>query len=106
MATSQADAVRVTDNRDLERYEIHFGNELAGYVTYRLRPGRITFLHTEVEPALEGRGIGGRLAAAALDDARGRGLSVIPVCPFIASWIRRHPNYADLVLRWPSTERD
>jgi predicted GNAT family acetyltransferase len=103
MPTSQPDAPRVTDNRDLERYEVHLGDELAGFVTYRLRPDRITFLHTEVEPALEGRGIGSLLAAAALDDARARGLSVIPICPFISSWIKRHPEYGDLVLAWPPT---
>jgi predicted GNAT family acetyltransferase len=106
MPGSQPDALRVTDNRALERYEAYLGDELAGSVTYRLRPGRITFLHTEVEPALEGRGIGSSLAAAVLDDARERGLSVIPRCPFIASWIRRHPRYGDLVLGWPPTAED
>ena len=100
------DPIRVSDNRDLARYEAIAGEELAGYVTYRLRPGRITFLHTEVEPALEGHGVGGRLAAAVLDDARARGLSVIPACPFVASWIKRHPEYRDLVLSWPPAARD
>jgi predicted GNAT family acetyltransferase len=101
MSSSTPDQVLVTDNRDLDRYEAHLGNELAGFVTYRLRPGRITFLHTEVEPELEGRGIGGTLAAAVLDDVRARGLTVIPICPFISSWIKRHPEYEDLVAAWP-----
>ena len=74
---------------------------LAGFATYRLHPGRITFLHTEIEPEYEGSGLGSRLAAAVLDDARARGLSVVPICPFISSWIRRHPEYADLVPAWP-----
>jgi predicted GNAT family acetyltransferase len=103
---SAPDNVRVTDNREIERYEAHLGSDLAGYVTYRLRPDRITFLHTEVEPALEGHGIGSRLAKAALDDVRARGLTVIPICPFIASWIKRHPRYGDLVLAWPPAAED
>jgi predicted GNAT family acetyltransferase len=100
------DAVRVTDNRESDRFEAHLGSELAGYVTYRLRPQRITFLHTEVEPALEGHGIGSKLAKAVLDDARTRGLSVILLCPFIASWVRRHPSYGDMVLAWPPATED
>jgi predicted GNAT family acetyltransferase len=102
------DAVSVSDNRELGRYEIRLGDDLTGFATYRLRPGRITYIHTEVEPEFEGRGIGGLLAAAALDDARARGLSVIPICPFISSWIKHHPEYADMVAAWPATaeERD
>lgn len=96
----------VTDNRDLERYQIRLGDDLAGFVTYRLRPGRISYIHTEVEPEYEGRGIGGLLAEAVLDDARARGLSVVPICPFISSWIKRHPEYADLVAGRPSTTED
>ena len=79
---------------------------MAGFVTYRLRPGRISFVHTETEPEYEGRGLGSHLAAAVLDDARARGLSVTPICPFIASWIKRHPEYADLVAAWPPQRGD
>jgi predicted GNAT family acetyltransferase len=100
------DAVSVTDNRELQRYEIRLDDQLAGFATYRLRPGRITFVHTEVEPESEGRGIGSLLARAVLDDARARGLSVIPICPFISSWIKRHPAYADLVPARPATAED
>jgi len=89
--------LRVLDNPAERRYEAFVGDQLAGIVTYRLRSGETVFLHTEVLPAFEGRGIGSRLAAGVLDDARARGLSVVPRCPFIASYIRRHPAYADLV---------
>jgi len=89
--------LRVVDNPAERRYEALVGDQPAGIVTYRLRPGQIVFLHTEVLPAFEGRGIGSRLAAGVLDDARSRGLSVVPRCPFIAAYIRRHPAYADLV---------
>ena len=53
-------------------------------------------MHTEVDPAAEGTGVGSQLVAAALEDIRGRGLSVLVVCPFIRSYIRRHPEYAEL----------
>ena len=70
---------------------------MIGEAAYRRRNGRIAFTHTEVDEALEGRGFGSRLAAAALDDARRQGLEVVPLCPFIARFIDRHPEYEDLV---------
>ena len=86
------------DHPELERYEALAGARLAGYVAYRRRPGALVLVHTDVLPGWEGRGVGGRLARAALDDVRARGLSVVPSCPFIAAWMRRHPEYADLVV--------
>jgi predicted GNAT family acetyltransferase len=91
--------VRVTDHPDQARYEAWLGDELAGFSAYRLTRGQITFTHTEVGDAYEGQGIGGALARYALDDARERGLAVDPRCPFIAAWIEKHPDYADLVRR-------
>ncbi len=88
--------LRIVDAPENGRYEAFMGDRLAGLVAYRLRAGQVVFLHTEVLPAFEGRGIGSRLAAGVLDDARVRGLAVIPRCPFIAAYIRRHPEYADL----------
>jgi uncharacterized protein len=89
--------IRVVDHPSAGRYEAFLDGRLAGVAEYRLAPGVITFVHTEVDPAFEGRGVGGRLATWALDDVRGRGLAVRPRCPFIAAFIRRHPEYADLV---------
>lgn len=89
--------VRVADNADAHRYEAFVAGEVAGYIAYRLQPGLITLLHTEVDPAFEGHGVGSRLVAAALDDIRSRGLSIQPFCPFVRSYIARHPEYADLV---------
>lgn len=95
-----AQHVAVRDNPDYARYEAWVGDALAGLSAYRLaRGGRIVFLHTEIEPEFEGRGVGAALARAALDDARARGLAVVPVCTFIAGWIDRHPEYRDLVDR-------
>jgi hypothetical protein len=56
----------------------------------------ISFIHTEVPKALAGKGIGSRLARHVLEAARAEGLKVVPVCPFIAAWMKRHPEYDDL----------
>ena len=96
------DEIEVGDNPDESRYEASAGGSLAGIAAYRLRPGAVVFTHTEALPGWEGRGVGGRLARAALDDVRARGLQAVPRCPFIAAWIRRHPDYEELV---PAAER-
>jgi uncharacterized protein len=87
----------VTDNPAKSRYEVHVGGELAGFVNYRLRDQVIDLIHTEVDDKFQGAGLAGRLAKASLDDARARHLTVLPTCPYIRSWIGRHPGYADLV---------
>lgn len=89
--------IAVADNPERERYEIHLGDELAGFTQYRLRRGLIAFVHTEIGDRFEGQGLGGRLIAFALDDARARGLAVLPFCPFVSAYIQRHPGYVDLV---------
>jgi predicted GNAT family acetyltransferase len=84
------------------RYEARDGETLAGLAAYLLTQNHlIVFTHTEVEPGYEGNGVGSQLAKAALDDARTRGLGVVPLCPFIKGWIERHPDYADLVHELP-----
>jgi predicted GNAT family acetyltransferase len=90
-------SVSVADHPDAKRYELTAEDERLGFVTYRLAPGVIAFLHAEVNPAHEGEGWGSRLVAGALDDARARGLKVRPVCPFVAAYIERHPEYRDLL---------
>jgi hypothetical protein len=91
----------VTDNPAASRYEMHVGSELAGFVDYRLRHDHgaqvISLVHTEVEPAYQGAHLATHLARFSLDDARARGLSVLPFCPYINSWIKKHPEYTDLV---------
>jgi predicted GNAT family acetyltransferase len=67
------------------------------FVTYRTEAHRLVLVHTEVPQALSGKGIGSAIARAVLDNARARGLRVVPECEFIASYIGRHPDYAGLV---------
>jgi predicted GNAT family acetyltransferase len=87
----------VHDHPSRMRYEVTVDGDLMGYALYERHGDQIVFTHTEIEPKAEGHGVGGRLARAALDDVRARGLRVVPRCPFIASFIERHPEYQDLV---------
>jgi predicted GNAT family acetyltransferase len=94
------DALReVIDVPDDHRYEIRVAGELAGFAVYHRRGGRAYFVHTEVDPRFEGRGLGSTLAKGLLDAERALGEPVVPLCPFIRSYIDRHPDYADLVDR-------
>jgi predicted GNAT family acetyltransferase len=94
MSAAQITAI---DNTGAERYEIQVDGEPAGLLQYRLRPGLIELVHTEIDEEFEGRGLGSRLISFALGDARERKLAVLPFCPFVNDYIRRHRQYVDLV---------
>lgn len=96
---AQALDLIVEDNPDESRYEARIGERVVGVAEYELpdEAGPIVFVHTEVLPDAEGHGVGSRLARGALDDVRRRGLRVVAECPFIATYIRRHPEYDDLI---------
>ena len=86
----------VRNNEAANRFEVEINGELAQ--TQYIRRGRkIIFTHTEVPPASEGQGVGNALARAALDYAKREGLRVVPLCPFIAAFIKRHKEYQSLV---------
>jgi len=87
----------VTDHPDQLRYEIEVDGEVAGFLLYRVEPGVLDLVHTDVDPKWEGKGVGSTLVKEALDDVRARGLKMRPICPFVRAYIRRHPEYADLV---------
>jgi predicted GNAT family acetyltransferase len=89
--------VEVVDNEEARRYEVRVDGAVAGFATYRLHPGRIQFMHTEVREEYEGHGLGHRLATEALDDVRRRGLTVTPTCPFIKDFIASNEEYQDLL---------
>jgi predicted GNAT family acetyltransferase len=90
-------AISLADNADEQRFEVRVGDELAGFAQYRARPGLLAFTHTEIDDRFEGQGLGGKLVAFALDDARKRELAVLPFCPFVNGYIERHHEYLDLV---------
>ena len=78
------------------RFSVPLGDDSA-VAEYERRGDTITFTHTIVPSEHEGQGIGGRLARAAMDHARRERLQVVPQCPFIAAWVKRHPDYHDIV---------
>ena len=91
--------VEIKNNPERKRYEAWLGDQLAGFATYALRDGIIRFIHTEVDDAFEGHGVGSRLAREALDDVRrDASRKVIASCPFIKQWIEEHPDYQDLLV--------
>jgi predicted GNAT family acetyltransferase len=91
-------ALTITDAKEAERFEARVDGELAGILDYMVRRTRIALVHTEVGPAFQGRGIAGALARFALDDARRRGLGVIPSCPYVRSFLEGHREYDDIVV--------
>ena len=96
------DNVEVVDAPDLGRFEIHVDGVLAGFAEYVLPDaGHVDFVHTEIGDAYAGQGLAGRLAAAALTAVRASGRRAIPHCPFIAGYIRKHPEYEDIT-DWPT----
>ena len=86
----------VTNNEAENQFQLEVDGQLA-VSQYRRRNGTIVFTHTEVPLQLEGQGIGNQLAKTALEYARSEGLRVVPRCRFIAAYIKRHPEYQDLV---------
>ena len=96
MGSGDVDALVVENNEKGRQFQVRVEGHLA-LIQYAYSNGSIVFVHTEVPPALEGRGIAGKLARAALEYAREHKLSVIPRCPFVAAYIRKHPEYQSLV---------
>jgi predicted GNAT family acetyltransferase len=83
---------RLLDNPDELRYELWLGDRLAGEIRYVREEGKVVLVHTDVDPSLEGRGLGNVLVRGALDDLRERGLEYVPLCPFVADYLRRNPQ--------------
>jgi predicted GNAT family acetyltransferase len=90
------DQITVTHNEAAGRFEL-LVDGLRALLTYRRFPDRIIFDHTEVPKPLEGHGLGAKLARFALDFARANHLRVVPLCPYVSGFIRKHPEYQDLV---------
>jgi uncharacterized protein len=87
----------IEDNPAARRFEILVDGALAGFTAYQPRDGVLVFTHTEVDAGFQGRGVGGALVRGTLDQLRERGTRIVPRCPFVAAFLTRHPEYADLV---------
>lgn len=92
------DDVEVRRAEGLHRFEIVLNDTPVGYTSFRESDGTRVFLHTEIDPSVEGRGLGGKLIRGALDQTRAEGLRVDPQCPFVRSFIEEHQEYADLLV--------
>jgi predicted GNAT family acetyltransferase len=92
--------VEVRDNPERQRFDAYVDEELAGFSTYERDDKGITIMHTEVDDAFEGRGVGSALVRQMLDQLRqDDGLRVTVLCPFVTHWMRKHPEYRDLLRR-------
>ena len=92
--------VELRDNPSENRYEAYVDDTLAGFTAYQREDGRIWILHTEVDDAFEGRGVGSAMVRQMLDALRDdAALKVSVTCPFVNAWIRRHPEYQEMTRR-------
>lgn len=87
----------VKDDPENHRYVLELEGDVVGFAEYHLRGGRHFFVHTEVDDEFTGRGLGTTLVKSALNDVRSAGGAVVPMCPLFAAYIKRHPEYDDLV---------
>lgn len=95
--TNELGETTFRDNGAGQQYEVYVDGRLAGHAEYLPLPDARVLPHTEVDGQYGGQGLGSRLVQFALDDLRRRGLGVVPSCPFVADYIRKHPEYQDLV---------
>jgi predicted GNAT family acetyltransferase len=83
---------RVVDNPEKQRYEVWLDDRLGGEIRYGRKDGKLVLVHTEIDRSLEGQGLGNVLVQGALDDLRERGIEYTVICPFVAAYLRRHPQ--------------
>ncbi len=96
--------VEVRENTDEHRFEVWFDGELAGFTVYEVRDETTyAFVHTEIDDAFGGHGLGSRLVGGAMTAMEERGVGVLPYCSFVRSWLEKHPDHLGLV---PADERE
>lgn len=96
--------LQIVDAPERRRFEAVRDGTVLGFAAYQKTDELMVFTHTEVDPSLEGQGVGGSLVRSALDQARSLGLRVLPICPFVQAWMARHPEYVDLDYRRPASK--
>jgi predicted GNAT family acetyltransferase len=95
--------VEIVDVPEAKRYEARLNGAVAGWVDYRRVGDRLVALHTEVDPALVGKGIASALVRRVIDDARAAGVRITPRCPFFVAHFERHREDRDLVAMPPGS---
>ena len=91
-------AYQLIDNIEAKQYEIHIEDSIAK-IEYIKAQNNIYLTHTEVPTKLEGKGIGSSIVKLTLEDVKSKGLTLIPLCPFVALYIKRNPEWRELVLK-------
>jgi uncharacterized protein len=94
---SEMRSVSVRDDGDRHRYVVEVDGVQAGFAVYHLRGGRHFFVHTEVDDEYSGQGVGSALIRDALDDVKAMGGMIVPLCPFVARYVRSHPQYDEII---------
>jgi uncharacterized protein len=98
-AASTGEVTRVFHNAELKRYEIWLDEAKVGHADYSLRPGEIHFVHTEVDPAHQGKNLAAILTRESIADVRESGKSkIVPVCSYVVRYMERHPETQDILL--------
>jgi predicted GNAT family acetyltransferase len=87
----------VVDNTAAHRLEINDGGHIA-FLTYRMKGDAIEYMHSETPQELQGRGYASALAKFALEREKASGRGVIASCPFVRAYVKRHPEYASVVI--------
>lgn len=92
------DGLSLIDDRQARRYRLLADGQEVGFIEYDpVGTDSILVKHTEVLPEHSGKGYGGEIVRRVLDDVRSRGLMVIPICSYALNYLRRHPEYHDVV---------
>lgn len=102
--SDEQDKIEVVNNEANHQFEAKVSGQVA-FAAYKLQGETITFTHTVVPPELEGQGLGSKIVKTGLEYARAEHLTVVPQCPFVASYIQRHPEYNDLIATGGSNGR-
>ena len=92
----------VRDNPSELRYEALVDDRLVGLIRYRKEPGLVVLVHSEFDLDVDEDAVGSELVRGALADIRARELGVVPHCPYVIDYLRRHPEDADLVVADPA----
>ncbi len=96
-----SDSIEVINNPAVSRFEVHLGENKLAQLAYQIEGDAILFTHTEVPEEFGGRGIAGKLAHTALEYAKAQNYSVMALCPYIKSYIERHPEYQSITVDYP-----